>query len=89
MEVICLPTEALYALIEEGMQRLRDKTIKEEKWIDTEEAMKLWGIKSKTTLKNLRDEGKVRFSQPQRKIVLYERDSIREYLDRMREELFK
>lgn len=88
MEVICLQTEAFYALLEDVVQRLGEKSIKEEKWIDTEDAMKLLGIKSKTTLQNLRDEGKIRFSQPQRKIILYDRDSIREYLDRNARETF-
>jgi hypothetical protein len=42
--------------------------------------MQLLNIKSKTTLQKLRDEGKIRFSQPQKKIILYDRDSIDTYL---------
>jgi len=37
-------------------------------------------IKSTTTLQKLRDEGKIAFSQPQKKIILYDRDSINEYI---------
>ena len=51
-----------------------------EKWISDEQAMQLLNIKSKTTLQKLRDEGKIRFSQPQKKIILYDRDSIDTYL---------
>lgn len=46
------------------------------KWIDGEEAMQVLRIKSKTTLQKLRDEGKIRFSQPEKKIILYVRDSF-------------
>ena len=58
------------------------------KWIDGEEAMLLLNIKSTTTLQKLRDEGKIRFSQPQKKIILYDRDSISEYIERYVRETF-
>jgi len=38
-------------------------------------------IKSKTTLQKLRDGGKIRFSQPEKKIILYDLKSIYSYLD--------
>ncbi|MEP7218857.1 MAG: helix-turn-helix domain-containing protein [Bacteroidota bacterium] len=44
--------------------------------------MRLLNIKSRTTLQKLRDEGKIRFSQPQKKIILYDRDSIEAYLQK-------
>jgi predicted site-specific integrase-resolvase len=40
------------------------------------------GISSKTTLQKFRDEGRIRFAQPDRKIILYDRDSINEYLEK-------
>lgn len=83
MQVICLQDEAFYALIEEVVARLREKHGDEkEKWIADEEAMHLLNIKSKTTLQKLRDEGKIRFSQPQKKIILYDRESIDAYLEK-------
>ena len=83
MEVICLESEAFYSLVEQVVERIKEKNnITQDKWIDGETAMKLLGIKSKTTLQNLRDNGKIRFTQPQRKIILYDRDSIMDYLDR-------
>ncbi len=51
------------------------------KWIDGDEAMRLLNITSKTTLQRLRDEGKIRFSQPQKRIILYDRNSIDDYLE--------
>ncbi|RRA98607.1 helix-turn-helix domain-containing protein [Larkinella rosea] len=82
MEVICLHDEAFYILIEQVVARIKEKNGQQkEKWVSDEEAMKLLNIKSKTTLQKLRDEGKIRFSQPQKKIILYDRDSINSYLE--------
>ncbi|QMW05393.1 helix-turn-helix domain-containing protein [Spirosoma foliorum] len=82
MQVICLEDKAFYALIDEVITRLKEKQGTEpEKWVSGEQAMQLLNIKSKTTLQALRDEGKIRFSQPQKKIILYDRHSINVYLE--------
>ena len=82
MEVICLQEAAFFALIEKVVERLKEKeTVKEDKWISGTEAMNMLRIKSKTTLQKLRDEGKIRYSQPEKKIVLYDVDSIKAYLE--------
>ena len=81
MEVICLQDEAFYQLIEEVVERLREKqNIAQDKWISPERAMEILNIKSKTTLQKLRDEGSITFTQPQKKIILYDYDSLLEYL---------
>ncbi|MBN8698714.1 MAG: helix-turn-helix domain-containing protein [Chitinophagales bacterium] len=83
MEIICLEEAAFYKLVEQVVERLKgSQGGKKDKWISDEEAMELLNIKSKTTLQKLRDEGKIRFSQPQKKIILYDRDSIDEYLEK-------
>ncbi len=82
MEVICLHDKAFYALVEQVVDRLKSEHNQPlDKWVNGEEAMHLLNIKSKTSLQNLRDEGKIRFSQPQKKIILYDRDSINAYLE--------
>lgn len=82
MQVICLEDQAFFTLIEEVVCRLQQgRDQKADKWICGEQAMALLNIKSKTTLQKLRDEGKIRFSQPQMKNILYDRDSILTYLD--------
>jgi hypothetical protein len=53
-----------------------------DKWISGEEAMKILRITSKTTLQKLRDEGKIRFSQPEKKLIFYDVDSLHEYLNK-------
>lgn len=89
MEVICLEEKAFYVLVEQVVARLKTEHKEPvEKWINDEDAMTLLNIKSKTTLQKLRDEGKIRFSQPQKKIILYDRDSIFTYLDKNAQNTF-
>lgn len=83
MEVICLEEKAFYVLVEQVVERLKSThPPQEDKWLSDEQAMQLLNVKSKTTLQKLRDEGKIRFSQPQKKIILYDRDSINDYLEK-------
>lgn len=89
MEVICLQDEAFYLLIEQVVERIKEKhNIKEDKWISAEEAMHKLRISSKTTLQKFRDEGKIRFSAPEKKLILYDVDSIYEYLEKNAKETF-
>ena len=82
MEIICLEDKAFFALIEQVVARLEERNSQlKDKWISDEDAMQILNVKSKTTLQKLRDEGKIRFSQPQKKIILYDRDSINAYLE--------
>ncbi|MDQ6482160.1 helix-turn-helix domain-containing protein [Dyadobacter sp. LHD-138] len=83
MQVICLEEVAFYALVEQVVTRLKENQSEiKDKWLSDQEAMQLLNIKSKTTLQKLRDEGKIRYSQPQKKIILYDRDSIEAYLNK-------
>jgi len=63
LNIICLESQAFYALVEEVVSRIKSTNKDNPKWIDDEDVMELLKIKSKTTLQNLRDEGKIRFSQ--------------------------
>jgi len=83
MNVICLEDDAFYTLIDRVVKRIKEKhDIKEDKWISGEEAMQKLRITSKTTLQKFRDEGRIRFTQPDKKIILYDTDSINDYLDK-------
>jgi len=82
MNVICLEDQAFYSLIEQVVTRIKETIgAKEDRWISGEEAMNMLRVSSKSTLQKMRDEGKIRFSQPEKKIILYDRDSIYQYLD--------
>jgi hypothetical protein len=83
MEVICLEDEAFFALLDRAVAYLKTSlNIKQDKWVSGEEAMKRLGITSKTTLQKYRDEGRIRFSQPDKKIILYDTDSIDSFLNK-------
>ncbi|QJD96642.1 helix-turn-helix domain-containing protein [Mucilaginibacter robiniae] len=91
MEVICFEDRAFYALIdklEAYIDSKKPKPTHGDKWVSGTEAMNILRIKSKTTLQKLRDEGKIRFTQPEKKIVLYDRDSIIAYLEDFTYETF-
>ncbi|MCF8459600.1 MAG: helix-turn-helix domain-containing protein [Flavobacteriales bacterium] len=89
MNVICLHDEAFFTLVEEVVERIKEKrNLNEDRWILPDEAMSVLGIKSKTTLQKLRDEGKIRFSQPQKKVILYDRESLIKYLDTHSKDVF-
>tara|TARA_R110000868_G_scaffold67966_2_gene201200 strand:+ start:2484 stop:2753 length:270 start_codon:yes stop_codon:yes gene_type:complete len=89
VQVVCLQEEAFYSLFDKVLEHIEAKVKdKPAKWIDGEEAMSILKIKSTTTLQKLRDEGKIRFSQPQKKIILYDRDSINEYIENYARETF-
>lgn len=89
MQVICLEEKAFYELVEQVVSRLKEKNnVIRDKWVSNDEAMRLLNIKSKTTLQKLRDEGRIRFSQPERKIILYDRDSIDAYLEKNSKDTF-
>ncbi|MCG8328584.1 MAG: helix-turn-helix domain-containing protein [Chitinophagales bacterium] len=82
LQVICLESEAFYQLIDQVIARLEKNTAPTpDQWISDQEAMQLLRITSKTTLQKYRDEGKIRFSQPSRKVILYDRASILEFID--------
>ena len=82
MEVICLEEAAFFELIDKVVERIKQReSITEDKWISGEEAMHRLRITSKTTLQKLRDEGRIRFSQPEKKIILYDSQSINSYLE--------
>ncbi|MGJ1334177.1 helix-turn-helix domain-containing protein [Sphingobacterium siyangense] len=89
MEVICLQDEAFYALIDKVVTQLKEKNnITHDKWISGEEAMSMLRITSKTTLQKLRDTGAIRFSQPEKKIILYDVESIHTYLEKHAKDTF-
>jgi len=80
LKVICLESEAFYQLVREVVDRIKSENkIENDFWIDDIDAMRLLGIKSKTTLQKYRDENKIVFSK-MGKIILYDRKSIQTFI---------
>jgi hypothetical protein len=89
MEVICIEDTAFYVLIDKVVEHIKTKhEVKGDKWIGSEEAMRRLNITSRTTLQKFRDEGKIRYTQPEKKIILYDADSIEEHLEKHAQERF-
>lgn len=89
MNVICLEDEAFYSLLDRVLDRINANYSKlPDRWISGDEAMQMLRISSKTTLQKLRDEGKIRFSHPEKKHIVYDRESINEYLEKHAKETF-
>lgn len=88
MEVICINTEAFYKLINTVIERVADERKEKHRWINDEETMIILNIKSKSTLQKLRDEGAIRFSQPMKKVILYDRESLEQYIEQHAKDTF-
>ena len=88
--VICLKTPAFYALIDEVIAHIDSKhgLPKENKWIGIDEAMDMLKISSRTTLQEYRDSGEIEFSKLSHKVILYNRDSILDFLNRNAQKTF-
>ena len=89
MKVICIDEPALYELVNQVVNQMKQSLApSQEKWVTPAEAMKILGIKSKTTLQKLRNEGLIRYSQPDRRIILYDVQSLYNYLEAYAQEPF-
>ncbi|MGY4538179.1 hypothetical protein ACVW0P_002599 [Mucilaginibacter sp. UYNi724] len=82
LEIICLESEAFFKLLDEVIKRLKPgQSDTSDRWISGPEAMRMLRIKSKATLQKMRDEGVIRFSHPEKRIILYDVESINAYLE--------
>lgn len=77
-----MESDAFYKLFEKVLQHAKaSERIPMDKWISGTEAMRMLRIKSKSTLQKMRDEGDIRYTQPEKKIILYDSDAINDYLE--------
>lgn len=84
VRLIVMDEPDFYELIDKLYERIKDKEHGGgPRWVPPEIAMSLLNIASPTTLQKLRDNPSsgIRFSQISRKIILYDRESINEYLE--------
>ena len=89
LNIICLESQALYELIDEVVAYVKSQNLPTAKrWLNDTEAMELLGVTSKTTMQKYRDEGKIRFTQPSRKVILYDRESIMTFLEKHAQDTF-
>lgn len=73
--------EDLQELIRECVALGEKQKPKEKIWITTKETMQLIGIKSRTTLARIKNEGLIEFTQPLKKVILFKKESVLDYLE--------
>ena len=88
MKVICLEEQAFNELLDKVVERLMEQRQEKPIWISGEEAMGLLKITSRTTLQKLKNEGHIKFSQPMKKLTLFNRQSILDYIEKHSKEPF-
>ena len=77
---ICLEEPAFFELIDKVYDRLKGK--EKDRWITGGEVMVMLNISSPTTLQKLRDTNALRISQLSKKLIMYDRESVEEYLEK-------
>lgn len=75
-------TKLLDSIVEYFKSNLPFSNKENEIWISADEVMRILNIKSKTTLQKLRDDGLITFSNPMRKVILYDKKSVIDYLNK-------
>ncbi len=88
--VISIDSECFEALVDRLIEHIvkTQATMSGEKWVSSEECKRLLSVSSNTTLQQLRNSGAIRFSQPTRKVILYDRNSIEQYLEKHARQTF-
>jgi hypothetical protein len=89
-QLICLHSDAFYELVHHVVEHITDtyKLDKSERWISTEECMKLLNIKSRTTIWELKTQGKIAYSQISKKVILFDRHSVLDFIGSNKREVF-
>jgi hypothetical protein len=88
VNVICLQEDAFFELVRQVVEKLKENNPKkEDDWVDGDEAMRILNCK-KTKLQSLRTSGEIEYSQPSRKIIIYYRPSLIDYLKKHLKETF-
>jgi hypothetical protein len=82
LQVICLESDAFQALVKEAAGLLKEEVLGGlDPWLDEKEAMELMKIKSRTTLKKYREEGKIDYRRLSAKQIIYRRTSVLEFIE--------
>ncbi|HAO08003.1 MAG TPA: hypothetical protein DCQ50_13715 [Chryseobacterium sp.] len=87
IQIIQIDTLTFFQIIKQLKSLLEEKE-NPKKWLTLRETKILLGIKSSTTILKLKNEGKLRYCNLTSKKILYDYDSIMEYLESKAEDTF-
>lgn len=84
MDLILIESQAFYALLDQTLTHIEENLKHRQlpKWLSQEQTMEVLNIKSLTTMQSIRNNGLIRYTQPMKKLILYDRDSVMEYLEK-------
>lgn len=87
---IVINSDAFYELLHQVVERIAEVhgLDKANRWISAEDCMTMLNIKSRTTLWELKAEGKIAYSQVSKKVTLYDRISVLEFINKQRKKAF-
>lgn len=82
--MLMITEDLFFELIDRIIKHFEEKEMfkNEQEWLNGEEVMDILKISSKSTMQKLRDEGLVEFTQPMKRVILYRRSSVMDYLER-------
>jgi len=80
IEMVFISRKDLQIMLEEIIGGIIP-TATEKEWVIESEAMEMLGIKSKSHLWSLRTQGKIEYSQPSKKKILYNVLSIKNHIE--------
>jgi|AntRauMFilla1563_2_1112583.scaffolds.fasta_scaffold44409_2 tetrahydrodipicolinate N-succinyltransferase len=72
----------LYKKYLKEAKELSEKYFKKTIWVTRSDAMETLKISSKSTLQKMRDNNQIVYSKVSTKIILYDLDSIKDYIER-------
>ncbi|MEO8174939.1 MAG: helix-turn-helix domain-containing protein [Sediminibacterium sp.] len=88
MNMIMIDEDSLIDLVARVIEHFNSRQQQSNrKWLTPKETEKLLNIK-RVSLYKLRVSGKIRYSQPQKHVILYDAESIESYLEENAKETF-
>lgn len=87
---ILTDSETLFMLVKQIVLRLQseDKKDNEKKYLSLSEVKSILNLKSSTSIQNLRDSGAVAFSMIGRRTIVYDKQSVYDFLEKRKKGTF-
>lgn len=89
-EIITIRSEALLEIVRQAIAFVQENGLadSEDKWVSAERAKEILHISSNSYLCYLRSHGLIEYSQPAKKLIVYNRLSLLEYLENSKQSKF-
>lgn len=88
--MILISEENFYEFLDHVIKHVysqKGEAVPEDVWINEDQAKKILGVQS-SQMYRLRSKGLIRYSKPSRKVLLYDKSSILEYIEKNAKDTF-